>query len=86
MKNLRSPIFFALLAACLVGFIEKMLQFRVLYRKKNRADTGVLYHILSEVIKEAKEYELYELLVEAVYFKKMMVLINLKPRKMTITY
>lgn len=55
---------------------KRMLQFRVLYRKKNKAETSILYHLLSEIIKEAKEYEQYDILVEALYFKKTMLSIR----------
>jgi tetratricopeptide (TPR) repeat protein len=55
---------------------KKMLQFRVLYRKKNKVDPSVLYHLLSEIIKEAKEYEQYDILVEALSFKKSMLMIR----------
>ncbi|MCW3071310.1 MAG: hypothetical protein JWO44_1200 [Bacteroidetes bacterium] len=50
---------------------KKMLQFRALYRKKNRSDFQVLLHVLSEIIKEAKEYELYDLLLEALNHKML---------------
>ncbi|MFL5754045.1 MAG: hypothetical protein ACJ76F_11605 [Bacteroidia bacterium] len=49
---------------------KKLLQFRVLYRKKNGTDKSVLFHILSEIIKEAKEYELYDVVAEALSLKK----------------
>jgi len=55
---------------------KKMLQFRVLYRKKTKVETSILYHLLSEIIKEAKEYEQYDILVEALYFKKTILLIR----------
>lgn len=55
---------------------KRMLHFRVLYRKKNKVETSILYHLLSEVIKEAKEYEQYDVLVEALYFKKTMLIIR----------
>jgi hypothetical protein len=48
---------------------KKMLQFRAMYRKKNRSDFQVLNHLLSEIIKEAKEYELYDLVLEALNHK-----------------
>ncbi|MCW3104327.1 MAG: hypothetical protein JWO09_2767 [Bacteroidetes bacterium] len=50
---------------------KKMLQFRALYRKKNRSDFQVLIHVLSDIIKEAKEYELYDLLLEALNHKML---------------
>ncbi|MFL5764144.1 MAG: tetratricopeptide repeat protein [Bacteroidia bacterium] len=55
---------------------KKMLQFRVLYRKKNKTDSIVLFHLLSEIIKEAKEYEQYDILIDALYFKKTMLMIR----------
>lgn len=55
---------------------QKMVQFRVIYRKKNRADIGVLFHVLNEVIKDAKEYEQYDILVEALSFKKYMQMLR----------
>ncbi len=55
---------------------NKMLQFRVIYRKKNRADIGVLFHVLNEVIKEAREYEQYDILVEALSFKKYLLMLR----------
>jgi tetratricopeptide (TPR) repeat protein len=50
---------------------KKMLQFRALYRKRNMSDFLVLIHLLSEIIKEAKEYELYDLLLEALNHKML---------------
>ncbi len=55
---------------------KKIVQFRVLYRKKYKVETSVMYHLLSEIIKEAKEYELYDVLVEALNFKKIMTVIR----------
>ncbi|MCW3084466.1 MAG: hypothetical protein JWP12_1832 [Bacteroidetes bacterium] len=55
---------------------KKIVQFRVLYRKKYKVETSVMYHLLSEIIKEAKEYEQYDVLVEALYFKKTMMIIR----------
>jgi tetratricopeptide (TPR) repeat protein len=55
---------------------KKMLQYRVIYRKKNKTDITVLSHLLSEIIKEAKEHEQYDILTEALYFKKNMLLIR----------
>ncbi|MGZ4036008.1 MAG: hypothetical protein ACXVP4_14185, partial [Bacteroidia bacterium] len=52
------------------------LQFRVLYRKKNKVETSVMYHLLSEIVKEAKEYEQYDILVEALNFKKAMLMVR----------
>lgn len=49
---------------------KKILQFRVLYRKKHGTDKAILFHILNEVIKEAKEYELYDVLADALSLKK----------------
>lgn len=55
---------------------QKMLHFRVLYRKKNRASVNVLFHVLNEVIKDAKEYEQYDVLVEALSFKKYIMMLR----------
>ncbi|MCW3071105.1 MAG: hypothetical protein JWO44_995 [Bacteroidetes bacterium] len=52
---------------------KKIYQFRVLYRKKNRADYVTLMHLLNEVIKEAKEYELYDVLLEALRHKMLIL-------------
>jgi|GEM_PF-1478794 len=52
---------------------KKMYQFRVLYRKKNRADYVTLVHLLNEVIKEAKEYELYDVVLEALRHKVLIL-------------
>lgn len=53
---------------------KKMLQFRVLYRKKNKVDPSVLMHLLSEIIAEAKNHEQYDTLVEALTFKKYLLI------------
>ena len=55
---------------------KKMLQFRVIYRKKNRAEFLILYHLLNEIIKEAKGYEQYDILVEALIFKKYLLMLR----------
>jgi hypothetical protein len=52
---------------------KKMLQFRALYRKKNKPDVIVLFHLLNEIISEAKEVEQYDVLVDALFFKKTML-------------
>jgi tetratricopeptide (TPR) repeat protein len=52
---------------------KKMYLFRVLYRKKNKADYVTLMHLLNEVIKEAKEYELYDVVLEALRHKVLIV-------------
>ncbi len=54
---------------------KKMIQFRVLFRKKRQVDASILYHLLSEIIKEAKENEQYDVLIECLNFKKAMLLI-----------
>jgi tetratricopeptide (TPR) repeat protein len=55
---------------------KKMLQFRVIYRKKNRAEFIVLVHLLNEIIKEARTYEQYDILVEALIFKKYLLMLR----------
>lgn len=55
---------------------KKMLQFRILYRKMNRADTNVLYHLLNEILKGAKEYEQFDVMTEALYFKKYLTMMR----------
>lgn len=55
---------------------KKMLQFRVIYRKKNRAEFLVLQHLLNEIIKEAKAYEQYDILSEALIFKKYLLMLR----------
>jgi tetratricopeptide (TPR) repeat protein len=55
---------------------KRMLQFRILYRKKNRADIKVLYHLLNEIIKGAREFEQYDILVEALHFKKYLLMLR----------
>ncbi|MGZ4078622.1 MAG: hypothetical protein ACXVDW_14175, partial [Bacteroidia bacterium] len=60
----------------IVRIRKKMLQFRVIYRKKNRADFLVLIHLLNEIIKESKEYEQYDIIVEALIFKKYLLMLR----------
>jgi tetratricopeptide (TPR) repeat protein len=55
---------------------KKMLQFRVIHRKKNRAGMEILLHLLNEITKEAKEYEQYDILVEGLIFKKYFVMLR----------
>jgi hypothetical protein len=55
---------------------KKMLEFRVIYRKSNPAKMQVLFHLLNEICKEAKEYEQYDTLVEALTFKKYFLMLR----------
>lgn len=55
---------------------KKMLQFRLLYRKKNKVDVQVLFHLLNEILKYAKEFEQYDVIIEALYFKKYLTMIR----------
>lgn len=52
---------------------KKMLQFRAMYRKKNRPDYKVLVHLLSEVMKDSKEHELYDVMLEALHHKMLIL-------------
>lgn len=55
---------------------KRMLQFRVVYRKKNRAEFLILSHLLNEIIKEGKAYEQYDIVVEALIFKKYLLMLR----------
>ncbi len=55
---------------------KKILQLRVLYRKKNGCHKSILFHLLSEIIKEAKEYEQFDVVVEALTFKKYITVLG----------
>jgi hypothetical protein len=55
---------------------KKIHHFRVLYRKKNNADYITLLHLLNEVIKEAKEAELYDVVLEALRHKMLFLTIR----------
>jgi tetratricopeptide (TPR) repeat protein len=55
---------------------KKMIQFRILYRKKFRADFEILYHVLNEVISEARAHEQFDVLVEALSYKKYMLMLR----------
>lgn len=53
---------------------KKMVQYRVLYRRKTRTDLSVTNLLLNEIIKEAKEIEQYDVLTEALLFKKYSIM------------
>ncbi len=55
---------------------KRMLQFRILYRKKNRAGIKVLNHLLNEITKGAREFEQYDILLEALHFKKYFLMLR----------
>ncbi len=55
---------------------KKILQFRVLLRKKNGTDKSILFHLLNEIIKEAKEFEQYDIICEALSFKKYLTVLR----------
>lgn len=55
---------------------KKMLQVRILFRRRNKLEASVLNHLLSEIIKEAKEYEQYDVLLEALFFKKARLMVR----------
>jgi hypothetical protein len=49
---------------------KRLLQYRVLFRKRDKNIMGILPQVLDEVIQEAKKMELYDVLVEALNWKK----------------
>lgn len=49
---------------------KKLLIFKVLLRSSNQGKTEALYELLNEIIDTAKEYQLYEVLTEALTLKK----------------
>jgi hypothetical protein len=55
---------------------KKMVQFRALYRKRHRASISVIYHLLAEIIREAKDYEQYDVLIDALYYKKYLLMLR----------
>lgn len=53
---------------------KKMVQYRALYRRKNSADRTVVNLLLNEIIKEAREIEQFDVLTEALMFKKFSIM------------
>ncbi len=55
-----------------IGLItmKRLLQLKILRFKKNTTSREVIHHVLNDIIDTAKEYELYETLVDALKFKK----------------
>ncbi len=54
----------------IVRLKRKMLAFRVLYRNRDKDFTDVLNHLLSEIVTEARRLHVYDVLMEALHFKK----------------
>ncbi len=55
---------------------KKILQFRVLLRKKYGSDKTILFHLLNEILKEAREYEQYDVVSEALNLKKYITVLR----------
>jgi hypothetical protein len=49
---------------------KKLLQIKILHVKTSRSEQKIFLQLLNEVIEEAKEYELYDNLIEALSYKK----------------
>ena len=49
---------------------KKLLVFKILFRSLNQGKTEALYELLNRIIDSAKEYEVYDILIEALTAKK----------------
>lgn len=49
---------------------KKLLVFKILFRSLNQGKTEALYEVLNQIIDTAKEYEVYDVLIEALTTKK----------------
>jgi hypothetical protein len=49
---------------------KKLLQIKILASKLSKSDNETFFHLLNEVIDESKKNEVYESLLEALYYKK----------------
>jgi hypothetical protein len=60
-----------------LGIRKRILQLKILQSRKANTPKDVIHHLLSEIIDTAKEYELYDSLIEVLRFKKQ-INFNLK--------
>jgi len=60
---------------------KEMLVFKTIYRSNNKGKVKFLIQLLDNIIKETKEYEIFEILIEALTSKKYFISIRQGPEK-----